>query len=496
MRNPLRILMPAAVALLALVPPAAAQTDGYVMHCFGARTASMGCVTRGQEGTPSTLFKDPAGIIGFQKPALEVNVGALLPQLSFQNQANTTGANGALHSYPLASLAYVGPRFLPTVAWAVGVDPIGGLGADFRLKNAVVGAAQNYESFFAGIKAGPVLAWEIAPGLSFGASASLLYGQIPFFRMPVSMPPSAAKGMGALVQMDPAHYPGLFSNFTELTAYGDTKNFAGTAFGADLGISWKPSPRLRVSASWSPKSTLKMNGGSATMDLSSQFNTLFGALVQERVAYHGQTAAQAQATLGQMFAQAGIDLTKGVVGHYKAATQMSVPQTWGVGASYHPAAGWTLALETGWMGWKAAQDTMPFTLTAGDNANLNILMNASPTNNAFSFPMQMKWKDTWIAKAGAERDFGGYALRAGYAWNQNPVPDNTIFIAFPAIYEQSLMVGATVHMGRLPLDIEVGHALKKSVTGAAKSLIASEYGNSVTDASGWAVTLGTVISFK
>ncbi|HEX9106683.1 MAG TPA: outer membrane protein transport protein, partial [Longimicrobiales bacterium] len=374
MRNWLRILTPAALLLLALVPPAAAQTDGYVMHCFGARTASMGCVTRGQEGIPSTLFKDPAGIIGFKKPALEVNVGALMPRLTFQNQANATPADGALHSYPLGSLAYVGPRFLPTVAWAVGMDPIGGLGADFRLKNAVVGPAQNYESFFAGIKAGPVLAWEMAPGLSFGASASLLYGQIRYFRMPFSMPPQMAKGLAGLAPLD----PGLFGSVTEMTAYGDSKNFSGSAVGADLGISWKPSPKLRVSASWSPKSTLKMNGGEVAMDLSAQF----GALYQRLVADVGAAA------VGQAFSAAHIDMSKGMVGTYEGKTELAIPQTWGVGASYHPADGWTLALEGGWMGWKAAQDTMPFILSGGNNSNLNMLINGNLTANSFSFPLQ------------------------------------------------------------------------------------------------------------
>ena len=110
--------------------------------------------------------------------------------------------------------------------------------------------------------------------------------------------------------------------------------------------------------------------------------------------------------------------------------------------------------------------------------------------------MQMKWRDTWVAKAGVERDFGSYALRAGYAWNQNPVPDNTVFIAFPAVYEQNLMVGATVHLGGLPIDLQAGHAFKRTITGAATHLVGSEYAHSVTDVSGWAVTLGTVINFR
>ncbi len=498
MRNPLRVLAPGATAavvtLLALLPiPAAGQTDGFILHCLSARAAGMGCVTRGQEGVPTDLFRDPAGIVSFARPTFEANVTAFMPSISFQNSANSD-ASGALHGYPMGSVAYVGPKLTAKLAWAVGMEPIGGLGSDFRLTNQVLGPAQSYESFFAGVKAGPVVAYELAPGFSIGASASLVYAQVRDFRMPFSMPASAAAGMAGLAQLDP-HFPAMFATMTELTAYGDSKGFASTSFTGDVGVSWKASPRLRLSASWSPKSTMPLSGGTASIDMTTQFTAMFSAMMQDRMLNHGQTQQQAQATLMQMFAQAGVDLGKGTVGHYDAAMDMTLPQTIAVGASYRPAPRWTVALEGGWMQWSKAMNQLPFKLTNGDNTNLNILINANPSNAAFTYIFPLSWKDSYIAKVGVERALGRNALRLGYIFGSNPVPDSTIFITLPAIVEQSATVGATVQLGHFPLDVAVVHAFKKQLTGASTDLIGSEYAGSLTGLQETVVTVGTVLKF-
>ncbi len=139
-------------ALLLLPPSAQGQTDGFVLHCLSARAAGLGCVTRGQEGIPTTLFHDPAGIVSFDRPALEVNLTAFVPALSFRNSANARGADGALHGYPMGSVAYVGRKLAGgRLTWALGMEPIGGFGSDFKLTNPVLGAAQEYESFFAAV---------------------------------------------------------------------------------------------------------------------------------------------------------------------------------------------------------------------------------------------------------------------------------------------------------------------------------------------------------
>ena len=495
-RTPVGVVSALLSLALSVARPAAGQTDGFVLHCLSARAAGLGCVTRGQEGIPTTLFKDPAGIVAFDRPAFEANVGALVPSISFTNSLNT--ADGAVHAYPLGSLAFVGPK-VHGFSWALGVDPIGGLGSDFRLKNATLGSgSQNYESFFAGAKVGPVLARELAPGFSIGASVSLAYGQIRHFRMPFAMPASAAKGLGGLLQMDP-HYATLFAGMSELTAYGDSKAYSGTGVSADLGVSWKVSPALRVAASWSPKTTLALSGGTAVMDMGAQFNTMYQGLVQERMLYHGDTQQQAQLNVATMLGQAGLDLSKGAEATratYDAAADLALPQTIGIGATLTPAPLWKVALEGGWMQWSKAEHVMPFKLTNSSNPNLNILINGDRNNASFTYPFPLSWKDSWVAKAGVERSLGDAALRGGYAYGSNPVPDNAIFITFPAIVEHSAMLGATLPLGRLPLDVAVIHAFRKELDGDDnQNLISSEYRGSATKLSETTIVLGTVLRF-
>lgn len=484
----------AAALLAGSAIPAAGQTNGFMLHCLSARVSGQGCVSRALEGAPTTLFQDPAGIIAFERPALEVDAAAFMPALTFHNTANPTTADGALHAYPLVAAAYIGPRIKPWLSWGFGVAPIGGFGSDFRLDHAVLGTALNYESFFAGLKAGPVLAAEIAPGLSVGASGSVVYAQIRDFRMPFTMPPSAAAGIGALAGLDP-HYAALFSGITELSAYGDSKGYAGHALSADLGVSYRPLPGVRVSASWTPRTRITLDGGTATIDMTAQFNQLFGALVQERMTNHGETQPQAQASVMQLLGQAGLDPTRPPVGHYDAATDVTLPQTAGLGASVRAARAWRVSAEAVWMQWSKAENIMPFRLTAGDNPNLNILIAADPANGSFTYPFPLHWKDTWTGRIGLERSLGAAAaLRTGFIYGQNAVPDNTVFITFPAIATRAITGGVTWKIGSVPLDISVAHALRETIVGTTGThLLGSEYRGSVTTLSETVVTFGAVL---
>jgi long-subunit fatty acid transport protein len=491
MRSSIRLIAMAAAALLAA--PAAAQTNGFVLHCLSARAAGAGCVTRGAPGQPTSLFRDPAGIASAGN-ALEVNLSAFTPQIQFRNGANPDWQNGSLHSYPMFSGAYA-ERLSPRLAWAIGVEPVGGFGSDFRLNHALLGPATPYQSFFAGLKAGPALAWEMLPGLSVGVSSSIVYGQIRQFHMPFTMAPTAAKGLAMLAGMD-EHYPALFSGIPELTAYGRADHFAGSAFIGSVGLSWQPSPKLRIAGSWTPQKALNMDGGWATLDLSKQMQAFFGALVQERMTKHEQTQQQAQAYVAAMLAQAGIDPSKAPVGHYGAWTRMTMPQTAGVGATLR-AGRWLLGLEGEWMDWSRAAVNMPFTLRGGDNATVNLLVNGDPANGDFDYPFPLNWKDSWSLRAGAERGFAsGNALRAGFITGRNPVPAQTVIIAFPAVSRSSLTLGGTLNVGGMPLDVAVVHAFSSSQPGDPNTHLAGrEYLGSDTRLSETVVTFGTVLQF-
>jgi len=489
------------LALMFVPALAAAQTNGFVLQCLSARTSATGCVTRAQLDRPTSLFRDPAGLTSFTRPALELNVAAFVPSLTFTNGANASGQDGARHAYPMASAAYVGRKVAGRVAWAVGMEPIGGFGSDFTLRHALLSGTANtpirYESFFAAAKFGPSVALEVAPGLSVGGSLSGVYAQIRDFRMPFTMPPSVAAGLAGIPQLDPAVYGPLFQQFTELTAYGDSKEYAGMTWTGDVGVAYRKDGGLAMSASWSPERPVDTDGGSAVIDMSAQFGQIMQAMIAARMQAYGESAGAAQAAVANQLASAGVNLAAGMAGTYTAATTITLPMTVGAGMSYPLTSAWTVAAEVEWRKWSSAAKTMPFRLTEGSNANINLMLNANPADGRFTYPFPLEWKDAVSAKLGTSyRLASGNVLGAGFLYGQNPVPDNTVFITFPAISTTAVTLGATWNVLGTMLDVSYVHAFASEVTGAAaQHMIGSEYRNSRTTMSEDVLTIGHVWRF-
>ena len=491
-----------ALGLLTSGPtPAQAQTNGYVLQCLSARLSGAGCVTRAQPASPVSIFRDPAGLFSFDRPTFEVNATAFAPSLTFTNGANPSQVDGTSHTYPMFSIAYAGMRITDDLAWAVGVEPIGGFGADFALQHDLLsgptGAAVNYETFFAALKAGPTLAWRFADGWSVGGSVSLMYAQIRDFRMPFTMPANVPQGMGAIAQLDPQVYGPMFQQFTEMTAYGDSEGYDGFGWSADLGLRYESDGGIAFAASWTPERPVRVDGGSAVIDMSAQFEQMMMGMVMARAQAYNETPEQAQMAVMQQLGAAGLDLAAGVSATSDASTELTLPMTFGAGASVPISPELRVSSEVEWRRWSDAEGNMPFELTDGDNGNINLMMNADPTDAAFFYPFPLQWEDTWTAKFGLEyATSSGFALRGGFIYGQNPVPDNTVFIAFPAISRNALTVGTSFGIGSVPLDIGYVHALETELDGSAQGhLIGSEYLGSTSGMSQNVLTLGTRLNF-
>jgi long-subunit fatty acid transport protein len=489
----------AALAMALLAVPAAAQTNGFVLQCLSARTSGQGCVTRAQEATPTSLFRDPASLVDFERPALEVNAAPFVPGLTFENAANAQ-VDGTRHVFPLGSVAYVGPR-IGGLSWAVGLEPIGGFGSDFELQHALLSGPNNdlvdYESYFAAAKLGPAVAFELAPGFSVGASASLVYGMIRDFRMPFTMPPTAAQGLAGIPMLDPQVYGPLFQQFTELTAYGDSEDYAGITWTADVGIRYRNESGFALSASWSPERPIEVDGGVATIDLTAQFVQMMQAMVMARAQAYAETPDQAQAAVMGQLGAAGLNLQAGMSADYDAATTITLPMTAGLGMSLPFTSKWNLAAEVEWRRWSQAEDVMPFVLTGGENPNINLMLHGDPSNGDFTYPFPLQWEDTWSVKFGTEYELAsGNVLRAGYLRGGNPVPDYTVFITFPAISTQAVTAGLTWDVAGFPIDVSYVHAFEQELYGCNHNhLLGAEYNASRTTMNQNVFTVGTVVSF-
>lgn len=56
-----------------------------------------------------------------------------------------------------------------------------------------------------------------------------------------------------------------------------------------------------------------------------------------------------------------------------------------------------LGVEAVWMQWSEAERTMPFIMTGGENASINLLVNGDPTNADFTYPFPLHWEDSFTA---------------------------------------------------------------------------------------------------
>ncbi|MFN8580406.1 MAG: outer membrane protein transport protein [Gemmatimonadaceae bacterium] len=109
-----------------------------------------------------------------------------------------------------------------------------------------------------------------------------------------------------------------------------------------------------------------------------------------------------------------------------------------------------------------------------------------------AFPLH--WRDSWTGKVGFEyRQNDATTFRAGYLRGRNPVPNNTVFIAFPAISEQAVTAGSGFNLLGVPFEVSLVHALNAKITGVdANHLLGAEYQNSRTTMQQWVFTFGAV----
>jgi long-chain fatty acid transport protein len=442
-----------------------AQTAGYLLPCSSASQLGRGCTLLAAPGDASTMLADPAALAGLGR-GLTLSGAAFMPSLHYTNALNP-GQDGKSNVFPMPALYYVDQQRGP-VRLGLGAQAVGGMGADYSLTNAVLGPSQRYHSKIALMKGGLAAAYQVSPQLTVGAMVGALYGQLEF-ATPYSLNPMSLAGMAGLAQ-DPS-YATMMQSFTEATAYANLTGLSGFGLTGALSVHFQPSAKVAIALAWTPATTLTLGGGTATMDMNAQF----GQLYQGMVAAKGGGTTGADSVNAQL-AGFGINMANGMATSFKAETDFGVPQTVTLALGLRPTERLSLGVDLGWIGYASAFKTMPMRMTNGTNANINILMNASPTNGSFSTAWPLAWKDSWIARVGAEYGLTpDLALRVGGIYGSNPVPGNTLFTIFPAVAEAAATVGVGYRMGNATLDIGYAHTFTSTQTGATPSLVAQEY---------------------
>ena len=78
------------------------------------------------------------------------------------------------------------------------------------------------------------------------------------------------------------------------------------------------------------------------------------------------------------------------------------------------------------------------------------------------------WDDIWVLASGIQvRPVERFALRGGYNWTQNPIPDeqSAFNVPAPAVVQHHLTLGAGLVFDDISVDVGYYHAFKNSITG-------------------------------
>jgi len=168
----------------------------------------------------------------------------------------------------------------------------------------------------------------------------------------------------------------------------NTVDLRGSAwgYGVNLGVSYQPAPWVRLGLAWRSGIRISASNGTVDFDVGKAFQ---GQFPDEH--FRGK-----------------LDLPNIVMG----------------GVRFWPRKDLSLELDAQWVQW-SSYDRLEFRLSEG--------IIVGPGQRQMSLSTEKKWKDTVQLRLGLEwvglNDH--LAVRAGFLWDQNPVPDSTVDPSLP-----------------------------------------------------------------
>ncbi len=148
------------------------------------------------------------------------------------------------------------------------------------------------------------------------------------------------------------------------------------------------------------------------------------------------------------------------------STTIELPDSIAFGVSWQATQKLNIEFDAERTGW-SSYDKLQLTFTNPAFANFNV---AAPKN----------WKDVWAYKVG-----GQYALtpnldlRAGYAYDKNPIPDSTLGPELPDSDRHNFSAGVGIHKNNVALDLAYMYVMFKDRTVANPLIQTGTYSSDV-----------------
>jgi long-chain fatty acid transport protein len=192
--------------------------------------------------------------------------------------------------------------------------------------------------------------------------------------------------------------PALGGSYAELGILG--ADATGTGFGYNFGLQWKPLSSLSFGVAY--RSQIKL-------DLDGDANYL------------------ATTALGQ---NPALGLAKAI--KTGAKTDITLPDTLTLGVAYKPIDALTLEFDVERTGWSSY-----------DKIEIKFGDQLAAFNNK---PEAKNWKDVWTYRLGTQYAVNkSLDLRAGFAYDSNPIPDSTLGAELPDSDRYNISLGSGIH---------------------------------------------------
>lgn len=420
--------------LLALVGLAGSLfAGGFALSGVGSKAQSMGGNFRGLADDPTSIYWNPAGL-GFMANSYLTSAGTgIIPSNKFEY----TGTNpGWIKSEVDAEKkTYLFPNLYGVwaseskIKFGLGLFVPNGLGATwdaFELPTSMVvdtlGNTVNL-SWAAGfpeedlkssvqvIDVHPTAAYQITDCLSLGMGVSLLYGDVTIVKlMPHKADPPA----------NPDDPPAPSYGYNMPTVFKMEGN--GYGYGANFGLLYKKD-KLGIGISGKLPTKIDLEGD-ANIDL--YVNNVISKGLTDLASFTNSTVISPIGAFN-------------VSAKTKGKAELRLPGDIGLGLKYNITEDWLITgdvVYTTWSEFKQVDikmDTVALTYSATsvDTVDYVILHKEVGDRSLYT-----KWDDTFRFGFGTEYKMNALALRAGFYYDDTPIPDETMTPTFPDISEK------------------------------------------------------------
>ena len=451
-----RIIIAMSATLLA---SSAFATNGMNMEGYGPISTAMGGTAQAYNNGLGGMMNNPA-TMGMGSKAgnkFQIAVGGLNPTISSEHKAGglKTDSSG---SFVMPGFGYATKS--NGFTWGVGVMAQGGMGTDYG-KADLTGANKDLFAFGnsltntgnqnpANMKplSGETIRSEVAVGrlivplvfeindqFTIGGSIDYVWGGMDL-QMDMdgatfgqlmqgnggSVGGSMATTLGAAMQ--PGSSGGAGASIADVNwarfDFSDDSNFTqatkGAGIAGKLGATFKINNEWAVGASYHLKTAMSDFEGDAKLAMSVNIDS-------------GNAAGGAPTGTY-------IDATMPVSGKIKVKN-FQWPEMMAVGVTWTPNDKWKVSADVKQINWSAVMKEFSMSFTA-DSAPTN----GNFANKILNVTMDQNWKDQTVMMIGGEfKPTKSLALRAGYNYASNPVPDETLNPLFPATIQSHYTAG-------------------------------------------------------